>query len=203
MRMSDGIIILGAGGHAKVIADILLLRGESFIGFLDDNAVGTTLNYPILGKISDVVNYSEYCSFIIGIGNNETRRTIAGQYNVKWRTAVHPTAIVARDVNIAEGSVVMAGAVINPSASIGKHSIINTSAVVEHDNRIGSFVHIAVGAKLGGLVSVGDDSWVGIGSSVRECVNICAKCMIGAGAAVISDIVEPGTYVGVPAKKLK
>ena len=97
----------------------------------------------------------------------------------------------------------MANAVINPAANIGKHCIINTSAVVEHDNRISDFVHVSVGAKLGGTVSIGEHTWVGIGANVSNNVSICDHCMIGAGTVVIHDIKESGTYVGVPARKIK
>ena len=106
------------------------------------------------------------------------------------------------DVEIGQGTVVMANAVINAGARIGAHCIINTSAVVEHDNRIADFVHISVGAKLAGTVSVGKRSWVGIAACVSNNIHICDDCMIGAGAVVIKDIEESGTYVGVPVKKI-
>ena len=97
----------------------------------------------------------------------------------------------------------MANAVINPCAKIGRHCIISSAAVVEHDNTIEDYAHISVGAKLGGTVSIGEQTWVGIGAVVSNNISICPRCMIGAGAVVIHDIKESGTYVGVPARKIK
>ena len=201
--MSDGIIILGAGGHAKVIADIVLSRGEKLIGFLDDNASGEVLGYPILGKIADSTRYAESCSFIIGIGSNETRKRIAETYKLNWHTAAHPRAVIARDVHIGEGTVVMAGAVINPSSVIGRHCIINTSAVVEHDNNIGDYTHISPHATLCGTVSVGERTHIGAGATVKNNISICSGCVIGAGAVVVKDVAISGTYIGVPAKMIR
>lgn len=201
--MSDGIIILGAGGHAKVIADIVLSRGDKLIGFLDDNASGEVLGYSIFGKISDVARYAENCSFIIGIGNNQTRKKLADTYELRWYTALHPTAVIARDVKIGEGTVVMADAVVNPSSITGRHCIINTSTVVEHDNNIGNFVHISPHATLCGTVSVGELTHVGAGATVKNNISICSGCVIGAGAIVVRNISFPGTYIGVPATMIK
>ena len=142
---------------------------------------------------------------MVGIGNSAVREKIARKLDgVRWYTAIHPSAVIsAMDTQIDVGSIVMANAVINPSAHIGAHCIINTSAVVEHDNHIGGFTHISVGAKLGGTVSVGNHTWVGIGATVSNNVNICDHCTIGAGAVIIRDIEESGTYVGIPARKIK
>ena len=204
--MSEQVIVIGAGGHGKVVADIVLSRGDALLGFLDDGKAPLTeiAGIPVLGKISDYKNYPD-ASFVIAVGSSAVRASIARQLDgVHWYTAVHPAAVVSRlSVQIGEGSVVMANAVINPSAHIGKHCIINTAAVVEHDNHIGDYAHISVGAKLGGTVSVGSHTWVGIGAAVSNNVSICDCCMVGAGAAVIHDIKESGTYVGVPARKIK
>jgi len=199
------VIIIGAGGHAKVIADIIQCSGDNILGFLD----GYTnekhfLEKPILGKDTD---YSLYPNayFIIAIGDSNARERIANNMrNVKWYTAVHPTSVMSSlKTSIGEGSVVMANAVINPCAQIGKHCIINTAAVVEHDNIIGDFTHISVGTKLAGKVTIGKRTWVGVGSTVSNAISICDDCMIGAGAVVVKNITESGTYVGVPARKIK
>lgn len=200
--MSDGIIILGAGGHAKVIADIVLSRGDKLIGFLDDNASGEVLSYPILGKIADAIRYTESCFFIIGIGNNQTRKKLADTYELSWYTAIHPTAVIARDVSICEGTVIMADVVINPSSVIGRHCIINISAVIEHDNNIGDFAHISPHATLCGTVRVGELTHIGAGATVKNNTSVCSDCVIGAGATVVKNITVPGIYAGVPAKKI-
>ena len=204
--MNKQVIVIGASGHGKVVADIVRRSGDTLLGFLDDNERLPTevAGIPVLGKVEDYVKYSE-TSFIIGIGNSVVREKIAHQLcDVHWYTAIHPSAVIsALDTRIGVGSVVMANAVINPSAHIGEHCIINTSAVVEHDNRVENFAHISVGAKLGGTVSIGTHVWVGIGSTIVNNITICDHCTIGAGAVVIHDIKESGTYVGVPARKIK
>lgn len=199
------VIIIGAGGHGKVIADIVLSAGNTLLGFLDDGKVGQShVGFPVLGKQEDYVNYPN-AEFLIAVGNAAARQRIAKEMaGVRWHTAIHPTAVISKlDVIIGEGTVVMANAVINPGASIGRHCIVNTAAVVEHDNIIEDYVHISVGAKLAGVVTVGKSTWIGVGAVVKNATAICENCMIGAGAVVVKDIVEPGTYVGVPARRLQ
>ena len=96
----------------------------------------------------------------------------------------------------------MANACINSSAKIGKHCIINTGAIIEHDNIIEDYVHISPQVALGGTIKVGENTHVGIGATVKNNIEICSNCIIGAGAVVVKDIIEKGTYVGVPAKKI-
>lgn len=204
--MNEQVIVIGASGHGKVVADIVRRSGNTLLGFLDDNETLSPeiAGIPVLGKVADYAKYPDV-SFVIGIGNSAIREKIVRQLDgVRWYTAIHPFAVIsALETQIGVGSVIMANAVINPSAYIGAHCIINTSAVVEHDNHIGDFTHISVGAKLGGAVSIGAYAWVGIGATVSNNVSICDHCIIGAGAVVICDIKESGTYVGVPARKIK
>ncbi|MDD6238195.1 MAG: acetyltransferase [Oscillospiraceae bacterium] len=204
--MSEQVIVIGASGHGKVVADIVRKSGDTLLGFLDDNKTlpPAICGIPVLGKTAEYAKYPE-ASFVIAIGNAAVREKIARQLDgVRWYTAIHPSAVISPlDVHIGVGSVVMANAVVNPSAHIGKHCILNTTAVVEHDNRIGDFAHISVGAKLGGTVTIGNRAWVGIGAAISNNVTICDDCMVGAGAVVICDIKESGTYVGVPARKNK
>lgn len=201
------VIIIGASGHSKVIADIIQKSGDRVIGFLEDNTdlPPTVLTYPILGPVSSYTRYTSRAAFIIAIGNAQVRERIAETLaGVTWYTAVHPMAVISRrEVSIGSGTVVMATAVINSGATIGKHCIINTGAIVEHDNQIEDYVHVSVGAKLAGTVSIGKSTWIGIGACVSNNHSICSDCVIGAGAVVVKDIVEPGTYVGVPAKRLQ
>lgn len=204
---TKSVVIIGASGHGKVVADIVQKSGDRLAGFLDDNPnlSETFIGFPVLGKVSDYQKFNNNVGFVIAIGNAEIRERIAQKLSgVYWYTAVHPKASISDiGVEIGEGTVIAANAVINSDAHIGKHCIINSNAVVEHDNRIFDFVHVSVGAKLAGTVSVGKSSWVGIGASVSNNVNICGNCMIGAGAVVIRDIEEAGTYVGVPAKRVE
>ena len=204
--MSERVIVIGASGHGKVIADIVLKSGDTLLGFLDDNEMlpSEIAGIPVLGSVADHTKYPN-ASFVIGIGNSAIREKIAHRLDgVRWYTAIHPSAVIsALDTQIGVGSVIMANAVVNASAHIGKHSIVNSAAVVEHDNIIGDFAHISVGTKLGGTVSVGAHTWVGIGTTVSNNVSICDHCMTGAGTVVIHNIKESGTYVGVPARKIK
>lgn len=203
--MGKQVVIIGASGHGKVIADIVLRNGDQILGFLDDNpkAPADIYGIPLLGNAADFIRYPD-AHFIIAIGNAAIRRRLADRMgNVRWYTAIHPKAAVSGlDVTIGEGSVIAAGAVVNPGATVGRHCIINTNAVVEHDCTLGDYVHISVSAALGGTVEVGDSCWIGIGSCVKNNLSICPGCMIGAGAAVVKNIEEPGTYVGVPVRKL-
>lgn len=209
--MHKNVIIIGASGHAKVIADIILKSGDKVYGFLDDNIEkGTKIadieGFEVLGKVSDclkIVEKNNDIQFIIGIGNNDIRKNIAEKYDLNYYTAIHPTANIAFGVTIKEGTVVMANVCISPSTYIGKHCIINTAAVVEHDNIIREYVHISPNASLAGTVVVGIKTHIGIGAVVKNNTNITSNCIIGAGAVVVKDILESGTYVGVPIKKIK
>lgn len=188
------VVIFGAGGHAKVIADIVTACGDKIEAFLIDNASNT----GVVGSVADYEKFLD-CEFVIGIGNASIRERLS-MLPVKWYTAIHPTAVISSSAVIGEGTVIMPNAVVNAGALIGKHCIINTGSVVEHDNSIEDFVHISVGAKLGGSVHIGKSTWVGIGATVSNSINVCADCMIGAGAVVVKNIDKKGTYVGVPAK---
>lgn len=201
----EKIIILGAGGHAKVIAEAIIKSGNRVIGFLDDEKLEDTeiyLGIKVLGKINDCINYKNY-RFIIGIGNNKVRKEISNKYNLNWCTVIHPSAIVASDVKIGLGTVIMPGVVINPGTIIGNHCIINTSSSIDHDNIIEDFVHISPGCHLAGTVKVKENTWLCIGTIVKNNITITSNSVVGAGAIVIKDIVESGTYVGIPAHKVE
>ena len=195
------LIIIGASGHGKVVADIAALNGYKDIVFLDDDeSIKECAGYPVVGKSEAAPDGVVF----VAVGNAETRQRLMDLYkDRKQPVLIHPSAIVAKDVNIGFGSAVMAAAVINPGARIGKGCIINTSSSVDHDCVVEDYCHISVGAHLSGTVTVGKRTWIGAGAIVSNNVNICGDCMIGAGAVVIKDIDEPGTYIGVPAKKNK
>lgn len=194
------IIIVGASGHGKVVADIAALNGYRDIVFLDDDtSVKECAGYPVVGKSTEAPDDYE---MFVAIGNADIRKRLMERYEGRrFPILIHPNAVVARGIEIGEGSVVMAGAVINPASKIGRGAIVNTASSVGHDCVLGDYVHVAVGSHLCGTVAVGDGTWIGAGAIVRNNVNICGGCMIGAGAVVIKDIDESGTYVGVPARK--
>ena len=201
-KMNKRIIIIGASGHGKVLADLAMKNEYEIIGFLDDGkAAGEICGFPILGNVKKCLEYQGQCEFVIAIGNNAVRKRIAETYSLKWATLIHPTAVIGMNVEISEGTVIMANAVINPGAKIGKHCIINTAAIVEHDNFINDYVHISPNAALAGTVSGGEKTHVGIGAGVRNNLGITSDVVIGAGAVVVKNIYEQGIYYGVPARK--
>lgn len=204
--MPKNVVIIGAGGHAKVIADIITKSNDNVIGFLDDNldiqSKTIYLNKTVLGTTKDIDKYKEYY-FIIGIGNNNIRENIANSYDLKWYTAIYPNAIIANEVSIEEGSVVMAGSIINTGTKIGKHCIINTKSSLDHDNIIENYVHISPGATLAGTVHIKEKTWICAGATIINNITIAKNNIIGAGSVVIKDINETnGTYVGVPARRI-
>lgn len=193
------IVIIGAGGHGKVVADIARLNGYLDISFLDDDDSKTECcGFPVVGNTSEFVNFD--CDMFVALGDAEKRREFIGRLS-KTVTLIHPSAVVAESVTIGRGCVIMAGAVINPDTHMGDGCIINTCSSVDHDSRIDDYVHIAVGSHLGGTVHIGDNTWIGAGATVINNIDICSDCIIGAGAVVVKDISEPGTYIGVPAVK--
>ena len=202
--MAESVILIGGGGHAKVIIDCVHAGGDQVVGILDDALDPGTeiLGVPVLGKTAECCNFPDK-KFLIAIGSNAVRRKIDGLWNLNWYTAVHPAAVVSPYARLGEGSVVMPGAVINAGAVVGRHCIVNSGAVVEHDNCLEDYVHVSPAAALGGTVRVGQCSHIGIGAAVRNNISICADAVIGAGAVVVKNIEEAGTYVGVPARRLK
>jgi len=200
------LVIIGAGGHGKVVLDIAqcLNRYEKYC-FVDDAVHGSIDGAEVIGTMRDLLADDallDSCEVVVAVGNADTRERIVHQLpKVHFATLVHPTAVVAKTAVLQSGTVVMANAVINADAVIGQHCIINTGAIVEHDDRIGDYCHISVGARLAGTVQIGDHSWIGIAAVVSNNISICSHCLIGAGAVVVKDITETGTYVGVPARK--
>lgn len=195
------LIIIGASGHGKVIADIAVRNGYKDIVFLDDDEnIKECAGFPVIGKTVEAKEMDG--DKIVAIGNPKIREKIQEEIN-RVITLIHPDAVISRRVEIGEGSVIMAGAVVNTDVIIGKGCIINTAASVDHDCILGDYVHVSVGAHLSGTVEIGRRTWIGAGATVSNNVNICGDCMVGAGAVVIKDIDKPGTYVGVPAREKK
>lgn len=205
--MNDSLIIIGASGHGKVVADIAMKMNKwKNISFLDDNlSLKTIMGIPVIGSSANVVEHTKHSDFFVAIGNNSTRERIQESLLAQGTSIVslvHPSAIIGTDVNVGIGTAIMAGVVINSSSVVGKGCIINSNSGLDHDNNIGDYVHISPRTHLAGTVKVGKGSWLGIGSVVSNNINICSGCKIGAGAVVVKDITESGTYVGVPARKV-
>lgn len=209
------IVIIGAGGHAKVIADIILKRRQllneniEIVGFLDDNFENLKdkeiFGYKVLGNLNFLNDLkSKDYLYIIAIGNNQIRKKIVDKnIDINYYTAIHPTAVIANDVEIGKGTVIMANVVINSYSSIGIHCIINTASIVEHDNIIGDYVHISPNVTLCGEVKVEICSWVGAGSNIKQGVSIGENSIVGLGSVVLENVNKNSIVVGVPANIIK
>lgn len=205
--MNKSVIIIGAGGHARVIAEIIIKSGDTVIGFLDDNldiqGKSVFKDIKVLGKISECESFQKKhkeCLFIVGIGNNYVRAEIFNKYKLNYYIAIHPSSIISDGVKIGIGTVIMPNTVINVGSVIGSDCIINTGAIIEHDNVIKDNVHISPAATLCGTVEVGEFTHVGAGATIKNNIKIFKECTIGAGAVVVKDIEKSGTYAGVPVR---
>jgi len=203
------LLILGAGGHAKVMAEAAEAEGVwQHIALLDDRhaLLDGTLRWPVLAEIEQAGRFlSEYSHATVAVGDSRRRLEwldmLAG-FGFLIPTLIHPAAWVSTSASLAEGCVVMANATVQADAHLGRGCIVNTGASIDHDCSIGEGVHICPGASLGGEVVVGNGSWLGIGCSVIQGVRIGDHVTVGAGAAVISDIGDGLTVVGVPARAI-
>ena len=202
----SSLLVVGAGGHAKVVADLLLCQGLQVGGFLDDDprTWGTTrLGLPVLGSLSTYVDYAP-SGLAMGIGDNASRERIVAQLGQAaqslWRTALHPKATIAASARLGRGVVVAAGAVLNPDSVLGDFAILNTGATVDHDCNIGEYAHLAPGTHLSGGVSIGRGTLVGVGATIAPGCSVGEWAVIGAGAVVVSDIPDRVTAIGVPAR---
>ena len=205
--MKDKLIIIGASGHGKVVADIAIKmnKWQSIVFLDDDQAIKISIGLEVIGKTADAFTYKDEADFFVAIGNNAVREKVQEKLiedGLNVVSLIHPSAVIGTDVEIGIGSVVMAGVVVNSSTRIGKGCIINTSSSLDHDNVIEDYVHISPGVRTAGSVEIGKRTWVGIGSVISNNVNICSGCKVGAGAVVVKDITEPGTYVGVPVRRV-
>lgn len=203
------VVIIGAGGHAKVLADIIRLDPTvELAGFTDPDPGkhGTDiLGYPVLGgdEVVESLRADGPLGVILGVGDLELRRKLLSRLEtlgLMWVNAVHPDATISESVHMGAGVAVMGGAVINCLTSIGDHAIINTNASIDHDCRIGTNVHVAPGAAIGGTCTVGESTMIGIGSRLVPRVSVGAGAVVGAGAAVVGDIPDSSLAVGVPAR---
>ena len=208
--MNLPIIVIGAGGHGRVVADALRMSGRIVLGFLE-------ANFELHGKIIDDVRVlgdddllSDYPPDTINLANGigstvstETRRTVYERLNLRgyrFETVCHPSAIISRSAQISPGAQIIAGAVIQPGAIVGENTIINTGAIVDHGCIIGKHCHVAPGVVLSGDVNIGDGCHIGTGANVIQSVGIGACSLVAAGAVVVQDIRANAWVVGVPAR---
>lgn len=208
--MSATLAILGAGGHARVIADTARETGRwERIVFYDDTWPQERLSgdWQLVGQLQDLLNAQpqDRLQLIVGSGDNQRRYTLQSRLEcMGWTmgTVIHPDACVSQGASIAPGSIVMAGAVINFGVTIGGASIINTRASVDHDSCLGKAVHISPGATICGNATVGDRCWIGAGAVVLQNIQTGSDAVIGAGATVVQDIPDDMVAVGCPARPI-
>jgi len=207
------VLILGAGGHAQVVADILLRMREAGaavapLGYLDDNAqlAGRTfLGLPVLGRLGDVSTI-DHDAVVVAIGHNQTRERVFAAllaHDERFVVARHPSAVVAPDVQIGPGTMLCANAVINTGSVVGANVILNTGCTVDHHNTIGDHAHIAPGVHLGGDVRIGSGTLVGIGATVIPQRSIGAWSAIGAGSVVTKNVADGVVAAGNPARVIR
>lgn len=199
------LVIYGASGHGKVVADIASNYYEEIIFFDDDKTKEQCAGYPVINDVKQLEEYICEADFIVGIGNANIRKKISSCLSEKganFATLIHPSAIIGKNVQIGKGTVVMPGAIVNVDSKIGEGCIINTAASIDHECNIADYVHVSVGAHLCGTVNVGEKTWVGAGAVIINNTNVCDECMIGAGAVVVKDINYAGKYIGVPARSM-
>ncbi len=210
----DKVIIVGASGHAKVVKDIFEKQHKyQILGFIDakKNTGETFLNYPVLGSeelLPQLIYDHPNTHIFIAIGDNFIRSQVAERIlqmipKIKFATAIHPSAQIASDVVIGEGTAIMAGVIINPFTTIGKFVILNTRCSVDHDNIIGDFASLAPNATTGGNVHLGNFSALSISATIKHGVKVGEHTVIGGGAFANKHLPDCCVAFGVPAKNIK
>jgi acetyltransferase EpsM len=204
------IVIVGAGGHARVVSDLIRRAGQYRIaGYLDGMNPGrrgaSFADGTILGGLEQLERLAAdgVAWAFVAVGDCDARLELGARLaaaGFRLPALVHPSAVRGGDVQIGDGTVLVAGAIVNPGARIGSHVIINTGASVDHDCLVDDGVHIACGARLAGRVQVGRGAWIGLGALVKEGVHIGAGTIVGAGALVLKDLPDDVVAYGVPAK---
>ncbi|PST84061.1 acetyltransferase [Pedobacter yulinensis] len=195
--------LIGAGGHAKVVLEMLSEMGMTVHGIWDDNpSVKNLLGYPVLGSVMSLLETNPQ-EVIVAIGNNDIRRKIALQLRAKAACAFSKTSSISLSAELGGGCVVMPNASINAGTRCGSHVIVNTNASVDHDCLLGDYVHISPQAGIAGNVEIGEGTHVGIGASVIQGLKIGKWCVIGAGAVVLKDLPDYAVAVGNPARIVK
>lgn len=203
------LVIIGAGGHGKVVADTAMQMAQwDIIEFVDLLFPGLEKmgSWNVVAKNLEAVDYEVKPQFVVAVGDNKLRFKLfhaALELGYESATIIHPTAYISTYASIGQGTVIFANAVVNIGAELGTCSIINTSSTIDHDCLLGKSVHISPGAHLAGEVNVGDFSWVGIGAVIKQQIKVGKSVTIGAGASVVKNIGDDLTVIGIPAKPIQ
>jgi acetyltransferase EpsM len=204
MQHTNRIFLYGASGHAKVICEILEAQFRNPYGLIDDNLnVTSLLEYPVFHSLQEV-DVTATDQFIISIGNNRIRKSIAVKLNTeKFTCAIHPAAVISPRSSVGSGTVVMPNVSVNAHSNIGNHVILNTNCSIDHDCLLEDYVHISPNAALAGNVQVGEGTQIGIGACVMQNIRIGKWVTIGAGAVIIRDVPDFAVVVGNPGRIIK
>jgi len=208
------ILIFGAGGHSRVVADIILKQGEyKIFGFIDNNVpIGTKImGSKVLGNdsgLAQILKDNDIHEGVIAIGDNYLRKKVAEKIlnyksDFNFINCIHPYASIALDVKIGSGNVFMAGSIVNSSTKIGSHCIFNTNSSIDHDNNIENFVSLAPNSTTGGNVNIGDLTSIGMSANILENISVKSNCLIGANSLINKDTRSFSVYFGSPAKYIR
>ena len=203
--MTDEIVVYGAGGHGKVVAEILVTSSRAVTGFIDDSLAlsgGKIIGLPVF-PADEWLRSHAGASVALGIGDNHARERascLIQKRSHQLISAIHPAAIVSRSARLGAGVVIMAGAVLNADCELEDGVIVNSGAIVEHDVRIGCYAHLSPGSAVGGAAQIGALSHIGMGAMILPTKRIGESCIIGAGAVVVEDIPDNQVAYGVPAR---
>lgn len=205
------IVVLGAGGHAKVLVSTLLLANMKLLGITEREhcKADYLLGIKIIGDDECISRFSPGEILLVNglgsVGRGKARRNLYEKFKklgYSFANVIHPSAIIANDACINDGAQIMAGSVIQPGCTLGENTIINTKASIDHDCILAKHIHVAPGATISGGVKIGEGSHIGTGAVIIQGICIGANCIIGAGAVVIKDVPDETVVVGVPAKEV-
>jgi UDP-perosamine 4-acetyltransferase len=206
------LLVLGAGGHGKVVADAARAAGWNVLAFADTDPGrrnAKVMELPVLdGSLASVASFcrDETAQVVVAIGQNRVRKRVFEALRAdgaSLATVVHPSAILAPDVRVGQGVVVFAGAIVNVGSSLGENAIVNTGARLDHDNELGAHAHVSPGVATGGEVKIGEGTHLGVGVSVRNQITIGAWSVVGVGAAVVQNLADGVVAYGVPARVVR
>lgn len=205
-------LIIGAGGHAQVLIDVIIKHAGSIVGIVNKDAALTgrkIREIPVIGGDEEILRFSpEAVRLVNGVGSVDATQARAELFK-KWKeagyyfaTLIHPSAIISDQVQIDEGVQIMAGVVLQPGCNIGANTILNTRASIDHHCQIGSHVHVAPGVTLSGAVHIGDGAHIGTGAVIIQGISIGKGALVGAGAVVLKDVADGGKALGTRGREL-
>lgn len=196
----SGLVIVGAGGHGRVVLDAAIASGIAVAGFLADPVDGPVNGLPVIGPTAMLDELLPSHRFIVAIGDQQARRDFSLRVGERLQSVIHPTAWVSPSATIGKGTAIIGGVIVNANSRVGDFCILNTGCSVDHDNTLADGVQVCPGAHLSGNVVVGENAFIGTGASIIPGIRIGPRCVIGAGAVVVSDVPDGSKALGNPAR---